>query len=146
MKIFFLIIGLLLFSNAKSDDLEDNIKRMANELEAKYPGTIKVRVAILQFRTSSNELTRFNQYLQDQLFSIYLNSKRFEVIDQVTVNRLIEASNWNLDVSSSFEKYNELSEQIFRNLGLVPDAFIYGLIDEQPDWVTITSYILPNGI
>lgn len=140
------VIALLTPPSAVADEVKENIQKMATEFEAKYPGRIKVKIAILQFRTKDNQLTRFNQYLQDEFFSMYKNSPRFEVIDQVSVNRLLESSNWNLENSSSFEKYTELSEQLFRNVGVIPDAFIYGVIEDNIETITISGYIVPNGI
>lgn len=135
-----------LFINSFAGEVEENIQKLAAELEAKYPGYSKIKVAILQFRTSDNKLTRFNQFIQDELSLSYKNSKRFEVIDQYSVNRLTEAIGWDINKSNSYNIYNELSEQIFRNVGVVPDAFIYGQITDNYETIVLTGFLVPNGV
>ena len=96
-----LSIALLLCSNFTvfSGELEENIQKMAKELELKFPGRTKVKVALLQFRTSDNQLTKFNQYINDEITSIYKDSKRFELIDPNSVSRMVESFGWSLEKS-----------------------------------------------
>lgn len=127
-------------------EVNEGIKQMAQELESQSPSRVKIKVAVLQFRTSDNRITRFNQYIQDGLFAAYKGSARFEIIDMNSINRIVEASNWDLEKSLSFKSYTELSELIFKETGIVPDAFIYGQINDNDEYITLSGYLVPNGI
>jgi hypothetical protein len=127
-------------------EIKQSLAKMANELEEKHPGSNRIKVAILEFRTSENELTNFNQFIQDELNANYRSSKRFEVIDQNAINRLITSYGWDLSKANSFQIYSELSEQIFKSIGIVPNAFIYGQVNDNDQNITITGYLVPNGI
>jgi hypothetical protein len=127
------------------DVVKQAINKIAKELDEKFPGKSKIKVAILHFRTSNNELKPFNNYIQDELSSFFKGT-RLEVIDQNAINRISDSYGWNLDMSNEFKNYSELSEQIFRGLGIVPGAFIYGQINDNSETITITGYIIPNGL
>jgi hypothetical protein len=133
------------FSNNEAQ-IKQSVRNIAKELEAKHPGSSKLKVAILEFRTSDNGLTRFNQFIQDELVAYYASSKRFEIIDPNAINRLVTSYGWDLEKSNSFQVYSELSELIFKNLGVVPGAFIYGQVNDNNENITITGYLVPNGI
>jgi len=149
-KLAFSLICFLAFSisgYANSEDaLKQSISKIAQELESKYPGRGKVKVAILQFRTSDNRLLPFNQYIQDELNFLYRSSNRFEVIDQNAINRITEAYEWSLEMSNDFKNYSDLSEQIFRAIGMVPEVFIYGQINDRGDNISLTGYLVPSGL
>jgi len=119
---------------------------MAQELESKYPGKTKVKVALLQFRTSDNQLNPFNQFILDEITEVFKNSRRFEIIDPNSVNRLVKSSGWSLDNSLSFKSYNDLGELIFKNVGIAADAFIYGQIVDNIESITLTGYVIPGGM
>jgi len=131
---------------SQEEQVKQQIERLATELEAKYQGKGKVKVAILQFRTSDNRLTPFNQYLQDELNRIYGSSERFEVIDQNAVNQVLVDFKWSLDMSSDFRQYSNLSESIFLAVREIPEVFIYGHIDDKGDKVRLICYLVPNGL
>ena len=149
-KLAFSLICFLAFSisgYANSEDaLKQSISKIAQELESKYPGRGKVKVAILQFRTSDNRLLPFNQYIQDELNFLFRSSNRFEVIDQNAINRITEAYEWSLEMSNDFKNYSDLSEQIFRAIGMVPEVFIYGQINDRGDNISLTGYLVPSGL
>lgn len=137
----------LSFAVSGSDDdlLKQDIGVIAKELLSKYPGSSKAKIAILQFRTGQNKTTSFNAYIQDQFLMNYQNS-RFDVIDQNEINKIIDEYGWSLDKCTDFKSYSELSEIIFRKIGVVPSAFIYGQINDNDETITLTAYIVPNGI
>ena len=145
-----LCCSLLLFSSStfakNEEEIKSIVKSLAIELESNYENSKKVKVAILQFRTNQNSLTRFNHFIQDELISIYSNSKKFEVIEQSIVDQTTETVSWSLEKSQSYSTYTEISEMIFRNVGAIPDAFIYGHIDDNIDTITITVYCTQNGL
>lgn len=149
-KLTFSLICILSFSFSgfanNEEALKQSISKIAQELESKYPGRGKVKVAILQFRTNDNRLLPFNQYIQDELNFLYRSSNRFEVIDQNAMNRITEAYEWSLEMSNDFKNYSDLSEQIFREIGMVPEVFIYGQINDRGDNISLTGYLVPNGL
>lgn len=148
-RIFSTLICILLITftgMANGEDvIKQNISKIAKELEAKYPGRTKLKVAILDFRTSSNELTPFSKFIQDEL-AINYKGTRIEIIDQNAINRVVDAYGWNLEMSNDYKHYTALSEQIFKAIGMVPEAFIYGQINDNGPSISLTGYILPNGI
>jgi len=128
------------------EEIKSIVKSLAIELESKYDNSKKANVAILQFRTNQNSLTRFNHFIQNELITTYNKSNKFEVIEQNSVDQIAETVSWSLEKSQSYSTYNELSEMIFRNLRVIPDAFIYGHIDDNTDTITITIYCTLNGL
>lgn len=144
----FLCFLTLSFSGLANNEnaLKESINKIAQELESKYPGRGKVKVAILQFRTSDNRLLPFNQYVLDELNTIYRSSNRFEVIDQNAMNRIVDGFKWSLEMSNDFRQYSSLSEQIFKSIGQVPEIFIYGQINDRGDNISLTGYLVPNGL
>lgn len=151
MKIYFLMLASIFtlslngFSN-NEEAIKQSINKIAQELESKYSGRTKAKVAILQFRTNDNKLTAFNSYIVDELNMIFKSSSRFEVIDQNAMNKVVEGFKWSLEMSNDFRHYSDLSEQIFRNIGLVPELFIYGQINDRDQTITLTGYLVPNGL
>ncbi|HOP02859.1 MAG TPA: hypothetical protein PL017_05175 [Tenuifilaceae bacterium] len=151
MRQFVLVLSCLTLSTLSTfaknqEEVKDIIKTMAIELESIYSDSKRVKVAILQFRTNQNSLTRFNHFIQDELISVYSKSNKFEVIEQNSVDIVTESVSWNLEKSQSYSTFTELSEQIFQNTGTIPDIYIYGLIDDNTDLITITIHSTPNGL
>ncbi len=147
--VIFFIVSLFAFnvSNAQEqDDLTLAIKNIAKDLESKHSGANKIKVAILQFRTKDNKLTKFNDFIQDELSLVYKNSIRFEVIDQNAINDLIQSYGWTNDKARSFEHNEDFGKFIFDQLGYVANALIYGQIADNEETITLTAYLIPNGI
>lgn len=119
--------------------------RMAQALAEKYPGYSRAKVAIMQFRTTDNRLTRFNEYLQDELARAWRGSKRIEVIDQNTMNDLARSFGWTPDKARSYAYNDGFSRFVFEQIGLIPNAIVYGLVADNGDAVTLTAYLLPDG-
>ena len=143
-----LLVSILLinYTNAQESLLSDHIKSLSNELEANYAGKKTIQVAVLDFRTSDNRITAFNTYLQNAFQSNYKGSVAFRLIDQNNINRLLSNSNWDLDQSNDFTTYASLREDIFSTLGVGADAFIYGQINDNDETITITAYLIPQGV
>ncbi|MGE0077752.1 MAG: hypothetical protein AB7S48_07830 [Bacteroidales bacterium] len=127
------------------DALKQSIATIAKELVVKHPGSSRAKVAILQFRTNQNKVTPFSSYVQDQLLMNFQNT-RFEVIDQNEINKIVDEYGWDLSKCTNFKVYSELSEIIFRKIGMVPSAFIYGQINDNDETITLTGYVVPNGL
>lgn len=140
------ILLMSLVSIASGDDaIKQSVSKIAKELDAKYPGRTKLKVAILDFRTSDNELTPFSKFIQDEL-AMSFKGTRIEIIDQNAINKVVDAYGWNLEMGNDYKHYTALSEQIFRAIGMVPEAFIYGQINDNGPTITLTGYILPSGL
>ncbi len=150
MKRILLSLAFLLsvfFVQAQGEEeLSKIVRQIATELEAKHSGLNKIKVAILEFRTTDNKLTKFNDYLQEELFLAYKNSQRFEIIDQNAINDLIRSFGWDANKARSFEYAESFNKYIFEQIGIVPNAIIYGTITDNDETITITAYIVPNSV
>lgn len=140
------IIILISTFSAKATEVNNQVAKMAKELEQKSKTHSKQRIAILQFRTDKNKLTPFNKFIQDEIAITYSNSAMFEVIDINATNRIVEKLNWDLTQSNNFNIYDKISEAIFKDLGILPNAFIYGQINDNNETITLTGYLVPNGL
>lgn len=140
------IIMLMTSFSVVATEVNDQVTNMAKELEKNSKAYSKQKIAILQFRTDKNKLTPFNKFIQDEMVLAYSKSTKFEVIDINATNRIIEDLNWDILKVNDFNFYNKISEQIFKELGIVPSAFIYGQINDNDETITITGYLVPNGL
>lgn len=129
-----------------ASEVNDQVTKMAKELEQSSKSYSKKKIAILQFRTDKNKLTPFNKFIQDEMVLAYSKSTKFEVIDVNATNRIVEKLNWDLTKGNSHDDYLKLSEEIFKEIGVVPSAFIYGQINDNNETITITGYLVPNGL
>lgn len=149
MKTNALFFALVLFtfgSYAQEVALSDHIKTLTDELAQTYPTRRAIDVAVLDFRTSDNRITAFNTYLQNAFHENYKGSGSFRLYDQNNVNRVLANSEWDLEQSNDFATYATLREDIFKTLGLGADAFIYGQINDNNETITITAYLIPQGV
>jgi hypothetical protein len=149
MKTITLLFVLFLLagnSSAQEATLNEHIKKLTDELEQTYPTRRPVEVAVLDFRTSDNRITAFNTYLQNAFHENYKGSRTFRLFDQDNVNRILSSSEWDLEKSNNFTTYATLREDIFKTLGLGADAFIYGQINDNNETITITAYLIPQGV
>lgn len=142
------VISMLLVFTAYAQELEvkDYVNILMIELESKCTEKPPLHVAILDFRTADDRITPFNNYLQEAWQLHYKQSEYFKLIEQNNVNRVVSNSNWNLEQSNDFTTYANLQEDIFRTLGIGSDAFIYGQINDNIETITITAYLIPQGI
>lgn len=143
-----LLVSIFLINLANSQEslLSDHIKSLANELEDNYAAKKPIQVAVLDFRTSDNRITSFNTYLQNEFHKNYKSSGAFRLIDQNNLNRVLANNDWDLDKSNNYEMYATLREDIFKTLGVGADAFIYGQINDNNETITITAYLIPQGV
>lgn len=144
-----LIINLLITAGLIAqvqEDLTKIIEKMAAELESKHSGLTKVKVAILQFRTQDNKLTKFNDFMQNELYKAYKNSERFEIIDQNAINDLIQSYGWTNDKARNFKYNNDFGKYIFQELGFIANSMIFGKITDNDQTITISVNLIPNGI
>jgi hypothetical protein len=144
-----LIVSVFFFSGLKAQEQEELtavIQKIAQELETKHAGPNKIKIAILQFRTKDNKLTKFNEFIQDELFQAYRNSKRFEVIDQNAINDMIQSYGWTNDKARNFVHNENFGKYIFDQVGYVANAIIFGTIADNDETITLTTYLVPNGV
>ncbi len=140
---FFALSGLIA---QEQEDLAIVINKIAKDLEAKHSGANKIKIAILQFRTKDNKLTKFNDFIQDELYQAYKGSSRFEVIDQNAINDLIQSYGWTNDKARNFDHNENFGKFIFEQLGYVANAIIFGQIADNDETITLTAYLVPNGV
>lgn len=129
-----------------NETIEDTAKELTKELAKKYSNSFKVNVAILEFRTSSNKVSRLNQLIQKELHISLAGYNNFKVIEQYSVNHIIEEQGWSLDDANSFTAYSSINENLFKNTGTIADVFLYGVISVDSDYVSITGFIVPGGV
>lgn len=143
-----LLVSILLINltNAQESLLGDHIKSLTDELAANSTDKKTIQVAVLDFRTSDNRITAFNTYLQNEFHKNYKNSGNFLLIDQNNINRVLTNNDWDLDKSNDYSVYATLREDIFKTLGVGVDGFIYGQINDNDETITITAYLIPQGV
>ena len=149
MKTTILLLAFFVFAGntgAQEVTLSDHIKSLTDELAQTYPTRRPIEVALLDFRTADNRITPFNTYLLDAFHQHYKGSPVFKLFDQNNVNRVLKNSEWDLEKSNDFTTYATLREDIFKTLGLGADAFIYGQINDNNETITITAYLIPQGV
>jgi len=135
-----------LISNAnEQESIKQAVKKIAAELESKHTGG-EVKIAILEFRTKENKLTGFNTFIQDELLLNYRNSKKFKVIDQNDINEMIKKFGWTNDKAKNFADCEEFTNFIFKHLGILPNAIIYGIIADNDETITITANFVRNSV
>ncbi len=133
--------------NIQSDfALENAIVKLVGDLTIKYTNKYKVHFAVLQFRTEDDKVSRFNHVIQNEIISALGNISNIKVIEQYSVNHLIEEQGWSLANSSSFKVYSNLNESLFKSAGIIADVFVYGVVRVDSNSVTITGYLIPDGI
>lgn len=126
--------------------LENAVAKLVGDLTVKYTNKHKVHFAVLQFRTEDDKVSRFNHVIQNEVIAALGNISNIKVIEQYSVNHLIEEQGWSLSNSSSFRVYSNLNESLFKSTGIIADVFVYGIIKVDGDNITITGYLLPDGI
>ncbi len=142
----FLILSLIQSSPIYNRTIEDTVKEITNELANKYSNNFKVNVAILEFRTSSNKVSRLNQLIQREIHQSLATYNNFKVIEQYSVNHILEEHGWSLENATSFKVYSTINENLFKNTGTIADVFVYGVISMDNEYVSITGFIVPGGV
>lgn len=151
-KMFYLLTLFCFFNStmpalqARKGAVEIAVNRLTDDLMAKYSSNSKVRVAILQFRTPDDNISRFNQLVQNEMNSVLAESVDFQTIEQFSVNHIVDEFGWNLQKASSSADYSLLNESLFKVAGVIADIFICGIIQTNEDEVIITAYLLPDGL
>ncbi|MCB8964630.1 MAG: hypothetical protein H6536_06295 [Bacteroidales bacterium] len=152
MVYLYIALFLLLGGNSPRNNTNDYpainkaVDKLVVDLVSRYPKKNQPYLAVLQFRTSNNNLPKFNQLIVNQINASKVVRSSFNLIEPSSVNHLIDEMGWNLSMSSSYSAYSKINESIFRATGLIADAYLYGTIRVDEEMVTITAYIVPNGI
>lgn len=142
----FLILSLIQPLPIYNRTIEDTVKEIANELANKYSNNFKVNVAILEFRSSSNKISRLNQLMQKELNKAIVAYNNFRVIEQYSINHILEEQGWSLAYANSFKVYSSINENLFKNTGTIADVFVYGVVSMDSEYVSITGFIVPGGV
>lgn len=144
---FFLILNLFFTPTPiNNNPIEDSVNILTKELANKYENNHRVNVAVLEFRTSSNKISRLNQLIQREIHRSLASYSKFKVIEQYSVNHILEEEGWNLDNANSFKVYSSINETLFKSTGTIADVFLYGVITMDNENVVITGFILPGGV
>lgn len=134
-------------ASAQSNEvIERAVNQLAQELMQKYSTKHKANIAILEFRTSSDNISRLNAIIQKEINQVLGTYNNFMIIEQYSVNHILEELAWSLSNASSFKTYSSINENLFKVTGTVADVFIYGVIEVGENDVFITGYIVPEGI
>lgn len=125
--------------------VKDQLKVLAKQLESKYTGRDGIKIALLQFRTSNDFITRFNDFARDEFVVNYQGSSKFSLIDPIISARVVEAKEWNLQKVNSFPYYDELGQAFMQQAGYVPNGYVYGEIRDNEMSITITAFLVLSG-
>ncbi len=126
--------------------VENAVSQLTVELTSNYTSNCKVHIAILDFRSTDDKVSRFNQLIQSEMNLSLAKSANFKVIEQFSINHLLDEMGWGLSQALSFRFYSNLNESIFNSTGSIADVFIYGVVSVDESNVTITGYLVPNGL
>ncbi|KAB2872457.1 MAG: hypothetical protein F9K37_00210 [Bacteroidales bacterium] len=133
--------------NIQSDlALENAVAKLVSELTIKYSNKYKVHFAVLQFRTEDDKVSRFNHVIQNEIIAALRDISNIMVIEQYSGNHLLEEQGWSLANFPSFKVYSSLNESLFKSTGIIADVFVYGVVRVDGDNISITGYLLPDGI
>lgn len=147
-KIFLLIslfLGLYTQYFAQEITLKDQIRQLASDVESKYNGRDGIKLALLEFRLSTDQLTKFNQVIRDEFVIALQNSKKFSFIDPMVSAGIAREKEWSLAKVTNFGYYDNLGKAFMEKAGYVPNAYLYGQINDNDLTVTITAYLVMSG-
>jgi len=148
MRLSFLV--LLMFSylftvQSQTSALREPIQKLSSDLEAHYQGRQGIKIALLEFRTTDDRLLPFNAFIRDEMVLNYQVSEKFKLIDPFMTAKVAAQNNWSMKTVSSFPYYEKLGQQFMEKTGYVPDAWIYGQIQDNEESITLTAYYVPTG-
>lgn len=130
---------------AQPSALREPIQKLSSDLEQKYQGRPGTKIALLEFRTTDDRLLPFNAFIRDEMVLNYQNSSKFTLIDPYMAEKLAAGNGWSMKNVSSFPFYEKLGQQFMEKTGYVPDAWIYGQIQDNEESITLTAYLVPTG-
>ncbi len=148
MKKIFILLFIsftTFFATAQDVFLDQAIANVASQLQTSQRASKKLKLAIIQFRTADDRLSDISQYVQDELQQLFKQGKKFDLIDPMGVSALCKAAGWNLKMRDNLKVYEALSESLFREFNEVPDGFLYGIINDNGSYLTLTTYLVPNS-
>lgn len=125
---------------------ETAIVQLAKDLTSKHYCKHKELVAILEFRTVDDKASKINQLIQKELSLALADLPNFQLIEQYSVNHLVEELGWSLANATSFKFYSSLNESLYKSTGDIADIFIYGTVTLDGENVLITGYLVPDGV
>ena len=144
-SILLLFVGLTAFTVSAQDVfLDQAIAEIGTQLQSSQRAVRTLKLAVMHFRTADNRLTDINQYIQDELQQQFKPMNRFSLIDPLGVNIRCKAAGWNLDMRDNIHVYQVISESLFKEFNEVPDGFLYGVINDNDNYLTLTAYLVPN--
>jgi len=132
-----------LFSQTSS--MKQPLRQLSSDLEFRYSGRSKINVALLEFRTTDDRLLPFNAFIRDEFVMNYQQSSKFKLIDPFMSAKVAADNGWSMKTVSSFPYYDMLGKQFMEKTGFVPDAWLYGQIQDNEESITITAYMVITG-
>jgi hypothetical protein len=141
---FFLTLSII--TTSQEINLREQIKILVTELESKYTDRPGIKIALLEFRTSENKLVPFNNFCRDEIAKNLQNSTNFKLIDLNISATIAKEKQWNNDVSNNFGFFDDLGRSFMEKSGYVPVAYLYGIISDNDESITITAYLSPSGL
>ena len=144
--ILLILVAFSLTIHSQESNLKNQIKTLTDELESIYTSRPGINIAILEFRTSENKLVAFNNFCRDEVVKNLQNSMNFKLIDPVLSASIAKEKKWNNEVSENFEFFDDLGRTFMEKTGNVPVAYIYGIITDNNESVTITAYMASSGL
>jgi hypothetical protein len=148
MKYFTLLITAFLMQGSlfsQTSALREPLKELSSDLELRYKGRPGIKIALLEFRTSDDRLLPFNAFIRDEFVLNYQKSTEFKLIDPFMSAKVATDNAWSMKTVSSFPYYEKLGRQFMEKTGYVPDAYIYGQIQDNQESITITAYMVFTG-
>ena len=148
MKYFTLLITAFLLQGSlfsQTSALREPLKELSSDLETRYKGRPGIKIALLEFRTTDDRLLAFNNFIRDEFVLNYQKSTRFKLIDPFMSAKVATDNAWSMKTVSSFPYYEKLGKQFMEKTGYVPDAYIYGQIQDNQESITITAYVVFTG-
>ncbi|BDX36886.1 hypothetical protein CYCD_02410 [Tenuifilaceae bacterium CYCD] len=146
ISFFFLLNTPEVPGKCTNPSVENAVSQLTVELTSNYTSNCKVHIAILDFRSTDDKVSRFNQLIQNEMNLSLAKSVNFKVIEQFSINHLLDEMGWGLSQALSFKFYSNLNESIFNSTGSIADVFIYGVVSVDESNVTINGYLVPNGL
>ena len=140
-----LIFFYSLVVSSQETNLSDQFKTLANDLESKYTDRPGIKVAILEFRTSDNKIVPFSNVCSQEMADNLRNSMNFKLMDSNVYAAIAKEKPWSNDAANSYEYMDDLGRIFMEKTGDVPVAYIYGIITDNNQSITITAYLVSLG-
>lgn len=125
--------------------LEQAVSKLASDIQTNCTEQGHQSVAILGFFTKEGRNTKFNSYLKEYLAQKF-RPDIFTVIDQNTMDALLESHPFNLSRANDHELLSSYSNNILEKSDQSVTVFLYGQILDEDEDIKITAYLVSDGM